>query len=114
MQNSHYTAGGPIPQIDDNRVKFFKGWFDETGKYECPRDEVLVINLDADLYSSTICVLKALQDQIVPGTYIYFDAFHIREHERRAFDEFRKYTGMKFSLVGATETMQNIVFRRDG
>src|ERR1017187_1233263 len=60
-----------IPQIDDNRVEFFKGWFETLPKYRCPPHEVLVINLDADLYSPTISVLRALQINIVPGTYIY-------------------------------------------
>jgi hypothetical protein len=110
---SYFSTHGAIPQIDDNRVEFFKGWFDETlSKYKCPPHEVLVINLDADLYSSTICVLKALQTDIVPGTYIYFDEFNHRDHELKAFDEFINETGMKFSLVGATRALQHIVFRR--
>jgi hypothetical protein len=51
----HFSTGGRIPQIDDKRVKFFKGWFEETlPNYQFPDHEVLVINLDADLYSSTI------------------------------------------------------------
>ena len=78
----------------------------------CPLHEVLVINLDADLYSSTICVLKVLKDEIIPGTYIYFDEFNHRDHELRAFDEFINETGMKFSLVGATRTLAHAVFRR--
>jgi hypothetical protein len=113
-QKGHFAAAGAIPQIDDKRVKFFKGWFDETlPTYRCPPHEVLVINLDADLYSSTICVLKALKNEIVPGTYIYFDEFNNRDHELRAFDEFINETGMSFSLVGVSRTMQHAVFRRD-
>jgi hypothetical protein len=112
-QKGHFSTEGAIPQIDDSRVEFFKGWFDETlPKYKCPPHEVLVVNLDADLYSSTICVLKALQADIVPGTYIYFDEFNNRDHELRAFDEFISETGMKFSLVGATRTLGQVVFRR--
>ena len=80
----------------------------------CPPHDALVINLDADLYSSTICVLNALKNEIVRGTYIYFDEFNHRDHELRAFDEFIDETGMKFSLVGVTRTMQHALFRRDG
>jgi hypothetical protein len=113
-QKGCFSTGGAIPQIDDNRVHFLKGWFDSTlPTYKCPPHEVLVINLDADLYSSTTCVLKALKNQIAPGTYIYFDEFNHRDHELRAFDEFINETGMKFSLVGVTRTMQHAVFRRD-
>jgi len=114
-QKGHFATDGETPKIDDNRVNFFKGWFDQTLRtYQCPPHEVLVINLDADLYSSTICVLNALKNEIVPGTYIYFDEFNHRDHELRAFDEFINETGMKFSLLGATRTMQHVVFRRDG
>jgi hypothetical protein len=110
----YFSTEGIIPQIDDKRVKFFKGWFDETlPKYECPNHEVLVLNLDADLYSSTIYVLKSLNDQIVPGTYIYFDEFNHMDHEFRAFNEFMNETGMKFSLVGVADAMQHVVFRRE-
>jgi hypothetical protein len=115
QQKGHFATDGVIPQIDDSRVKFFKGWFDNTlPKYDCPLHDVLVINMDADLYSSTICVLKALKDNIVPGTYIYFDEFSNRNHELRAFDEFINESGMKFSLVGATRIMQQVVFKRVG
>jgi O-methyltransferase len=109
----HFFTNGVIPLIDDDRVEFFKGWFNETlPDYRCPPHEVLVINLDADLYASTVCVLKALQANIAPGTYIYFDEFNHREHELRAFDEFLIETGWKFLLVGATRTLEHVVFRR--
>jgi hypothetical protein len=112
-KEGHFTTHGSIPQINDNRVEFFKGWFEQTlPNYKCPVHEVLVINLDADLYTSTIRVLRELKNNIVPGTYIYFDEFNHRNHELRAFDEFINETGMKFSLLGATRTLEQAVFRR--
>lgn len=114
-QKGCFATDGAIPQIDDNRVSFFKGWFDEIlSTYRCPLREVLVINFDADLYSSASCVLRALKNEIVPGTYIYFDEFNHKDHELRAFDEFINETGMKFTLVGVTRTMQHAVFMREG
>jgi hypothetical protein len=113
-QKGYFSTDGYIPQIADDRVKFFRGWFDESlPKYERPPHEVLVINFDADLYASANCVLKSLVDDIVPGTYIYFDEFNHRDHELRAFDEFINNTGMNFSLVGVTRTLEHAVFRRD-
>jgi len=110
-----FRWGGAIPQIDDARVQFFKGWFDETlPKYKMPPHDILVLNLDADLYSSTAFVLNFLKDAIVPGTYIYFDEFNHQFHELRAFDEFINETGMQFSLLGATRTLQQVLFRRTG
>ena len=73
---------------------------------------MLVLILDADLYSSTIYVLNALEKAIIPGTYVYFDEFYHRFDELRAFDEFIKRTSMKFSVVGATHRLKNVMFQR--
>lgn len=108
-----FSTGGRIPQIDDSRVMFFKGWFEDTlADYELPPHDVLVINFDADLYSSTIYVLNRLKDAIVPGTYLYFDEFQDGRHEFRAFNEFLQATGMRFAMVGATSALQQVAFRR--
>lgn len=109
----HFSLQGKIPQIDDARVRFFKGWFEQTlPDYALPAHEVLILNFDADLYSPTIFVLNALEAAIVPGTYLYFDEFNHQFHELRAFDEFIQRTGMKFALVGATRTLAHVVFQR--
>jgi len=114
VQKGHFSTEGAIPQIDDPRVKFHKGWFSDTlPGYKIPPHEVFVLNLDADLYTSTIFVLNTLKDIIVPGTYIYFDELNHREHEMKAFDEFVRDTGMKFSLVGVTRGMQHVAFKRE-
>lgn len=108
-----FSTNGALPQIDDSRVHFHKGWFDQTlPDFRLPSHEVLVLNLDADLYSSTIYVLNHLRDAIVPGTYIYFDEFCDRHHELKAFDEFRCQTGMKFRLLGVTRALQKALFQR--
>jgi len=109
----HFAMRGTLPQIDDVRVEFFKGWFEEIlPTYTCPPHDVLVLNLDAGLYSSTSFVLNTLASVIVPGTYIYFDNFNHRVHELRAFDEFMNRTGMGFSLLGVTRTLQHVLFQR--
>lgn len=109
----HFSLQGQVPQIDDPRVRFFQGWFDQTlPGYELPGHDVLVLNFDADLYSSTIFVLDSLERKIVPGTYIYFDEFHHRLHELRAFKEFVERTGMKYSLLGATRCLDHVLFQR--
>jgi Macrocin-O-methyltransferase (TylF) len=109
----HFAVGGQIPQIDDVRVQFFKGWFDQTlPAYTLSPHDVLVINLDADLYSSTIFVLDRLEKAIVPGAYIYFDEFNHPQHEMRAFAEFTARTGMKFKVLGATHALDHVLFQR--
>ena len=105
------SVGGVVPVIDDPRVQFFKGWFEDTlPTYKLPPHEVLVLIMDADLYSSTRFVLNMLRDRIVPGTYIYFDEFNDRLHEMRAFDEFIGETGMRFALTGVTRTLECAFF----
>jgi hypothetical protein len=105
-----FCVNGKIPVIDDVRVSFFKGWFNEVlPTYSVPEHDVLVINLDADLYSSTIYVLQYLRSWIRPGTFLYFDDLSRPEHEPRAFDEFMKESGLKFSPVSADQSL-NVAF----
>jgi hypothetical protein len=108
-----FSTGGQLPQIDDPRVQFFKGRFEDTlPHYKCPPHETLVMIMDADLYSATAFVLNTLTGAIVPGTYIYFDEFMNRFDEMRAFNELLETTGWKFSLVGATRSLDRVMFQR--
>jgi hypothetical protein len=107
-----FSTRGEVPEFDDPRVKLFIGMFsDVLPDYHVPEIRPLIINIDADLYSSTIYVLRALRGSIASGTYIYFDEFFSREHELRAFDEFIRETGLKFRLRGADRTLHNVVFQ---
>lgn len=106
-----FDLKGEIPKVDDNRVKFFKGWFNETlPNYTLPSYEVLVINMDADLYSSTKYVLNFLQPYIIEGTYIYFDDLARPDHEPKAFEEFMKETGLKFKVIAVDYSLNNAFF----
>jgi hypothetical protein len=107
-----YSAGGQPPQIDDNRVRFFKGLFAQTLPHYVPPDyETLVINIDCDLYSSASFVLNALSQYIRPGTFIYFDEFSDPHNELRAFHDFLASTGKRFTLVGATKAYAQVSFQ---
>lgn len=108
-----FDVGGRIPEFDDARVVLHKGWFEDTlPAFTLPERERLVINMDADLYSSTKFVLDILRDEIGPGTIIVFDEFCDRMHELKAFDEFLRETGMKFRALGATKTLEHVAFER--
>jgi hypothetical protein len=110
-----FSTGGDMPHIEDTRVQFFKGWFEEilTG-YVPPEHDVLVVNLDADLYSSTIFVLRTLRPHIRKGTYVYFDDMSRPEHEPRALEEFVRETGLTFRPLAADVTLNNAFFICDG
>jgi hypothetical protein len=69
------------PHIPDPRVRFFKSWFEDTlPTYTFPDHDRLSVNMDADLYSSTVFVLNS-------GVFLYFDEFNHRADELRAVDE---------------------------
>ena len=110
-KKGHFDVGGKIPNIDDHRVEFFKGWFIDTlPTYVLPEHDVLVLNIDADLYSSTIYVLRHLRPYIKPGTFIYFDDMCRIEHEPRAFREFMEESGLRFKLVATDYSLNNTFF----
>ena len=110
-----FSTAGVLPSIGDPRVRFFKGWFNETlPKYEPPKRDVAVINMDADLYSSTILALRALKDVFTTGTYLYFDEFCSLGHEERAFREFVDETGLQFALRGSTPDLTHVLFQCTG
>ena len=78
MKKGKFDVKGSIPKIDDSRVSFIKGYFQET----LPRfletfnsNNRLIIHCDADLYSSTLFVLASMNKIIIPGTIIIFDEF---------------------------------------
>ncbi|OJZ72662.1 hypothetical protein BRW65_16565 [Mycobacterium paraffinicum] len=84
----HFAVGGEPPKIDDARVSFVVGWFDDSlPKFEIPEHDQLIINVDCDVYSSAATVLSWAEPFLKPGTLIYFDEFPDRDHEMRAFKE---------------------------
>ena len=102
----YFTTNGRIPKVGDSRVTFFKGWFEDVlPGYTPPPHDVLVIVMDADLYSSTLYVLKQMRRHIRPGTFIYFDEMNHVDHEPRAFDEFMALSSLRFRPVCADRTL---------
>jgi hypothetical protein len=110
-----FTTSGEPPRVDDPRVSFFKGWFEETlPRYEIEPGKQLVVHMDADLYASTIFVLRALKDALVPGSYLLFDEFSDRQHELRAFEEFLQESGFRFEFVAGDRALARVAFVRTG
>ncbi len=112
FKKGHFTTDGNTPDTVDPRMKFFKGWFHETlPTYVLPPHDVLIVNIDSDLYLPARYVLDFLGAQFRPGDFIYFDEFHIPHDEVRAFREFTRNTGLVFSLFGATIGFAGAVFK---
>ena len=115
LTKGYFSTGGQVPQIDDDRVTFFPGWFGEVlPGYAVPDHEVLVLNLDADLYSSTIYVLRHFRPYIKQGTFLYFDDLSSTRDEPRAFTEFMRESGLRFRHLAAQLSLNQAFFVCEG
>ena len=78
FSKSAFNVGGKMPDILDPRVTFVKGIFQDTlGNFlnGFSRRNRIVVNMDADLYSSTLFVLLSMHHYLKEGDIIMFDDF---------------------------------------
>ena len=88
-----FTVGRP-PEIDDPRISYQVGWFEDTLQdFELPDHDQLIINIDCTLYSSTALVLRFLEKHLSTGDLLYFDELPEYDHELRAFFEHAERCG---------------------
>lgn len=112
MEKGTFDVGGKLPEIDDLRVHFFKGIFQDTlpcflkNFWDYRR---LIINFDADLYSSTLYVLSKMNDMMKPGTIIIFDEFSSVLHEFRALEDFCLAFKREYDVLAVTESPYNFL-----
>ena len=109
-----FNVDGNIPEIDDPRVNFIKGRFQDSlpnfvSTFE-PRNR-LVMHLDADLYSSTLFSLIQFNKFIVDGTILIFDEFSEINHEFAAFREFAQICYRKWTLMGGNEGFHKVAIK---
>lgn len=93
-----------VPVVDDSRVTFYKGLFQETLPVfvsKLDQEQRKVIMMDADLYTSTLFVLTTLAPYLKKGDIILFDQFNVPMHEFLAFQNFVSSYYLKFELIGA-------------
>ena len=98
-----FSTSGTIPNIDDARVSFVKGWFQDTLRSflkETTLSNRLVVNVDCDLYSATLFVLGTLDKYFAPGTIIIFDDFYSMSHEFKAFYHYDISFGRTWKAIG--------------
>ena len=77
----------------DDRVVFLKGFFGETLSTS-PIRQLSILRVDADLYQSTMDVLRNLYPALSVGGYAIFDDYQNLPDCRRAIDEFRRSEGI--------------------
>ena len=103
-----------IPQIADDRVFFYKGLFQETlfdFLKNFQDDKRKVINIDADLYTSTLFVLTTIAPFLKGGDIILFDEFGVPFHEFKAFTEFVNSFYIKYEVIASINNYFQIAIK---
>ncbi|MGJ8593525.1 MAG: TylF/MycF/NovP-related O-methyltransferase [Aquaticitalea sp.] len=110
LQKGTFDTKGQIPNLKDDRISFYKGLFQDTladflKAYES--DRMLIINIDADLYSSTLFVLTQFHPKLMKGSIIIFDEFSSVLHEFRAFEDYCNAYNVKFEVIASSKTAKS-------
>jgi O-methyltransferase len=95
-----------IPVIDDQRVEFIKGLFQDTVpnfllRVNLNNGKRKIIHMDADLFTSTLFTLTSLATFLKSGDIILFDEFNVPNHEYSAFKMFSDSYYIRTKLLGA-------------
>ena len=68
-------------------MKFLKGWFADTLP-TAPIEQLAILRLDGDLYSSTMDALNALYPKVSAGGFVIVDDYGSWPACKRAVDEY--------------------------
>jgi len=104
MQKGFFSTGGVLPVIEDSRVIFIKGLFQNSwGQLHHMlinrKIHNLVVHFDADLYSSTLFALTKIDTLGIP--YLaFFDEF--TGHEMKALHDYCNSYGAEVDFISKT------------
>ncbi|TCV76405.1 macrocin-O-methyltransferase TylF [Neorhizobium sp. R1-B] len=105
LKGSFGEVKGVLPNMPAN-VRLYKGWFEDTlpGWFEENKTSpISLLRVDCDLYSSTKTIFDVLGSLVKSGTWIVFDELigyrGFKDHEYKAFMEFKAKTGIQFEYV---------------
>jgi hypothetical protein len=73
----------------DEQVVFLQGWFKDTLP-RAPIDQLAILRLDGDMYSSTMDALTALYPKLAPGGFCIVDDYGALEVCRQAVADYRE------------------------
>jgi Flp pilus assembly protein TadD len=111
-----YTTKGVVPAVPSN-VSLHIGWFEDTlPKFlEANAGPVRLINIDCDIYSSTVTILENLAPRIVVGSVIVFDEYigneKWREDEYKAFQEATKKHSWGYEYIAFSVFTKQVAVR---
>jgi hypothetical protein len=99
-----FSTEGKLPLITDPRVRFIKGWFQDTLPpflAHFTTNKALLIHCDADIYPSTLFVLCQLNSFMQAGTIVIFDDFSSMLHDFRAWEDYTRAFCRRYKLLAA-------------
>ena len=111
-----YSTGGIVPNLGNN-VHPVVGWYNESLPnfvQEHP-ENIRLLHIDCDLYSSTKDVLDCIGDRLVSGTIVVFDEYwmgpHWREDEWKAWVECVEKHNIHYEYLAFALLTQQAVIR---
>lgn len=108
------SNGNKPPEIDDDRISFYQGVFQQTfipflANYENKNKKV--IHLDADLYSATLYILTLITPYLKSGDVIFFDEFNVPMHEYKAFTEWANSFYIEYEILGNVNNFYQLALK---
>lgn len=99
-----FSLKGEFPDIQDSRLKFVKGLFQDT-TYKTLKEvdfsKRTIFHIDVDLYTAALFVLAVIHPYMKAGDIILFDEFCVPLHEFKAFQEFTSSFYVDMTPLGA-------------
>lgn len=97
------TFASTPPKVDNTELMI--GLFADTLPGFSWPDDMTLVHIDCDLYSSTKTVLDHIGPALQPGTYIVFDEWHgydgCQDHEQRAWREYAEaHPELDWAVIG--------------
>ncbi len=104
LKKGTFSSDGEKPEFNDTRCTLVEGLFQQTlpeflNSYKT--DKRKIINMDADLYSSTLFVLTSIANYLRKDDIIIFDEYNVPLHEFRAFTDFTSSFMIRYEVLGA-------------
>ena len=113
-----YSAEGIIPKIDGGT--FIKGKFENTLPkfFSESRPKASIINIDADLYTSTLCALNYSKPIMDKDTILIFDEFIINKNweqdEYKALNEFCSNNNLNYEVLAVSYFTKQVAVKLIG
>ena len=82
----------------DDQVRFLPGWFEEALP-AAPIEQLAVLRLDGDMYSSTIQALDALYPKLSAGGFVIIDDYNAFPNCKKAVEDYRAEHGITDAIV---------------